>query len=270
MDMGKIKRTENSSQIIAQTLTNLTNPDDDIRTTAVITLSQLKASQAVKPLMHLLSNDKSYKIRPNALAALGEIGEPEAIPILIEALQDYSVLGQAAKALQKFKDVASIQPLIEVITKSRYAHHFASVVDTLVGFGEPAVIPLIKSLEAASIEAYTTIAATLVQIGDKRAIEPLINFLLDYDLKLELGERLQLAESLTEFGSLLSHEQLEQILGEQLRLQAELKVLLQTLVQEQELDWRNLTIAVYNHQKVQTRLLPYQAPWLTPKEFSTK
>jgi HEAT repeat protein len=90
-------------------------------------------------------------IRGNAVAALGIIGAAEAIPVLIEALDDRDgfVQGLAIVALGKM--------------------------------GDRATEPLIAALDRGSTAATQRVAKALGMIGDERAVELLIGLLGDAD-----------------------------------------------------------------------------------------
>ncbi len=76
--------------------------------------SWLRDSRPVPGLIALLK-DKDRAVREDAAIALGMIGDPSAVPALIEAMQDGSVRVRAIMALGMLADPRSVEPLIRVL-----------------------------------------------------------------------------------------------------------------------------------------------------------
>ena len=76
--------------------------------------SWLKDSRPVPGLIALLK-DKDRAVREDAAIALGMIGDPIAVPALIEAMQDGTVRVRAIMALGMIADPRSVEPLIRVL-----------------------------------------------------------------------------------------------------------------------------------------------------------
>lgn len=74
---------------------------------------------AVSPLRHLLRRSKLDHVRWEAVKTLGDIGDPRAIPALVEGLEDRDpdVRWLAAEALRKFKQIAW-PPLLRALIRS--------------------------------------------------------------------------------------------------------------------------------------------------------
>jgi HEAT repeat protein len=65
----------------------LKSKDDYVRIDAIQALGTLKASEAVAPLMELALDDASSpQVNRRAVAALGDIGDAKAVPVLLKAL----------------------------------------------------------------------------------------------------------------------------------------------------------------------------------------
>ncbi len=105
--------------------------DDKVRRKARKSLVEI-GKPAVSSLMEVLQNSKVYKARWEAAKALGAIGDPEAIPSLVNALQDTEsdVVWLAAEALKKFRKAAWPELLhalnksgAESVTLRNAAHH---------------------------------------------------------------------------------------------------------------------------------------------------
>lgn len=76
--------------------------------------SWLQDSRPVPGLIALLK-DKDRAVREDAAIALGMIGDPSAVPALIEALQDGQVKVRAIMALGMISDTRAVEPLIRIL-----------------------------------------------------------------------------------------------------------------------------------------------------------
>jgi HEAT repeat protein len=76
--------------------------------------SWLQDSRPVPGLIALLK-DKDRAVREDAAIALGMIGDPSAVPALIEALQDGQVKVRAIMALGMIGDTRAVEPLIRIL-----------------------------------------------------------------------------------------------------------------------------------------------------------
>ena len=140
---------------------------------------------AVKPLIKALK-DSHWNIREAAVKALGNIGDKRAVGPLIEALQDsdWHVCEAAAKALDKInpdtwpktEEVKKLVPeFIETLMNPRtsvQATRRAAKGLGLLG-DKRAVEPLIQALDYKNAGIRYEAVIALGKIGDKRAIKPL-------------------------------------------------------------------------------------------------
>src|SRR6184192_669104 len=76
--------------------------------------SWLRDSRPVPGLIALLQ-DKDRAVREDAAIALGMIGDPSAVPALIDAMQDGSVRVRAIMALGMIGDTRAVEPLIRTL-----------------------------------------------------------------------------------------------------------------------------------------------------------
>lgn len=192
--------------------------DDNIRQAAAQALGEIGDRRAVEPLITVL-NDTDWEkrvenlpVRCAAATALGQIGDPGAIESLSEALCDseYEVRDPAADALIAIGGPATVEAVISVLKSHRLVNkdnlirvlcatgkssldsitalldegndtdsrHIAAYV--LGEIGDPrAVDPLIKTLKDKTEHVRTRAAHSLGQIGDPRAVDPLIVALTD-------------------------------------------------------------------------------------------
>ena len=170
----------------------LMDDSEDVRRAVAFALGKIGDARAVEPLIEKRRDD-SEDVRKAAASALGEIGDARAAEPLIEKLRDDSeyVRSATAQALGQIGDIRAIEPLVDALVEGRVAASIcAEALDNLgwrpdmgkagafywvaksqwdkcVEIGSPAVEPLIESFCEGAAEA-------LGQIGDARAIEPLI------------------------------------------------------------------------------------------------
>jgi HEAT repeat protein len=165
-------------------ITALAGPYAGVREQAAAALGLLGDVRAVEPLITALQDKDSRDavLRQQAAAALGLLGDVRAVEPLITALsdEDLRVREQAAAALEQLgwqpgNDSQRAQRAIA-------AGHW----DEAVGLGPAAVEPLIAALQdkgswnlhpQALWNVRRQAAATLAQLGDPRAVEPLITTL---------------------------------------------------------------------------------------------
>ena len=128
-------------------LIELLNDKDDFVVEDAVGELELRADEAVDPLIDALSSRKK-QIRLNAATLLGAINDPKAIPALIETLKDNNKLvrREASTALSRM--------------------------------GEPAVEPLIETLDDDDWKVRGAAAWALGNLDDERAI-PALEELLD-------------------------------------------------------------------------------------------
>ena len=144
-----------------------------VRGGAAQALGELGDKRAVEPLINALKADISGYAPRQTAQALGELGDPMAIEPLIQALrdEDSSLREVAAKSLDKLgwypgDNIAKVYCLI---AKKQWKE-FTKI-------GKPAVELLIQALKDEDYQVRGGAAEALREIGDKRAVEPLINVL---------------------------------------------------------------------------------------------
>jgi HEAT repeat protein len=149
-------------------------------------IEKLKARRDVKGLIKALnyqkdsSKDEPLRTRSEAARALGEIGDPAAIPALVAALQDCTldVPYAAQKALAKFGK-AAVEPLVAALKHEDYKVRI-SAAEALAQLENPlAVEPLIAALQDSHKEVRRAAINGLAKSGDPRAVEPVAALLRD-------------------------------------------------------------------------------------------
>jgi HEAT repeat protein len=165
--------------------------NEDVRQAAAEALVK-NGEPAVEPLIAAL---KDYSVREAAAGVLGKIGEP-AVERAVERLivefmgQDDDAREAAVKALVAIGE-PSVEPLIAALSdKSLNARRIVGEFWVVMPAGTEEVIPhcrdlcakLIDVLRDKGLSARGAAAGALGDIGDTRAIEPLIAAVKDEDL----------------------------------------------------------------------------------------
>jgi len=160
---------------------SLADKSPTVRFYAAYSLSATKAPEAVKPLIKLLK-DEYIRIRIIAVNTLGEIGNPEAVEaiaslVLKEKIKDLPNLTairvrSAINALSKIQDPTAVNALVKLIDKP--IKFKRCIEDALIRIGSPSVQPLIEILDIDS-PTQKSVIEILGEIGDKRAVTPLID-----------------------------------------------------------------------------------------------
>jgi HEAT repeat protein len=154
--------------------------DNEFRVEIIRSLGEIKNVEAVQPLIALINNEDPFLSRQVAVA-LGKLGDPRAIDLLIGILKnnkDSLVQREAAEALAKIGK-PSAKPLIGILNDDNYfARGYASF-----ALGEiretSAVEPLIHVLKDKNLLVRAYAAEALGKIGDERAINGLVEALKD-------------------------------------------------------------------------------------------
>ncbi len=149
----------------------LKDPEDDVRIGACLGLGFFKEPSTFDEITNVLLDDPKIEVRQAAAKALGNTGNPEAIPLLMEALHD---------PFWWYEREVQAGDLFDAIEK----------------MGSAAVESLIEALKDNEGAVRKFAALLLGRIGDDRAIEPLGMAL--YDLHHDVGK--VSAEALVNFG----------------------------------------------------------------------
>jgi len=192
----------------------------ELRWQAAEALGRLGDARALAPLIEALQ-DKNNSLRGNAAEALGEIGDSRAVPCLIEALgdkDDYPVRC-AVEALGKLGDETAVEHLVPFLKhdpRSEVTEAAAKSLeklgwepkddeekaycllakrnwDELAKLGKAAVPPLIWATEIDTGSLRVRAAITLGEIGDPRAVKPIIRaWRADWDPSSQFNVKLAL------------------------------------------------------------------------------
>lgn len=153
-----------------------------VRLHAVESLGKTRSHRAVEPLLSALFNDRDSAVREDAVRALGEIGDPQAIDYLFTAMREPSLRTLAVEALGRIGDPRAVPALIDVVIGGRPPE----TTRTVAGCGDQWNEEFIT--QGAAVRALGT-------IGDERAIPALVAALGPTQTRAEA------AASLPKFGS---------------------------------------------------------------------
>jgi HEAT repeat protein len=188
----------------------LTHEDWLVRLHAVESLGKARSPLAVDPLLSVLFNDRDSAVREDAVRALGDIGDAKAIDHLYVAMREPGLRTLAVEALGRIGNPCAVSVLIDVVTGATPPESTR----TAVGCGEQwseelitqgaAVRALgligddraIPSLIAALTPTHTRAeaAASLAKFGSKIVplLIPLLNNSSDENLRFHVRETLTL------------------------------------------------------------------------------
>ena len=133
-----------------------------------------------QPLIDLLKHGSANR-REYAANLLAETVDVRVTDSLIGALDDknWKVRLEAIDSLGKRKDPRAVKPLIKALTSTTYYTQPEHAAKALVNIGAPAVEELCAVLENPHSIGRFYAAWALGEIGDNRAVEPLLNSLHD-------------------------------------------------------------------------------------------
>jgi len=135
--------------------------DQDVRLAAVEALGNLKSKEAVPELAHVVDDPAAPPVLiKRSIDALGRIGDPAAIPALVRGLvierQGVSFLPESSFALF-LVGAPAVEPLIRILQDQ-----------------DPAFVAWAKENNVAPAGTYARVALVLGDLGDARAVPPLL------------------------------------------------------------------------------------------------
>ncbi|PKK91632.1 MAG: hypothetical protein CVV64_02905 [Candidatus Wallbacteria bacterium HGW-Wallbacteria-1] len=172
---------------------SLNDPNPDIRYWVEKIIGEI-GKQAIKPLVHVLRNDRNREMRFFAAFGLSAIGDSSAVDPLIDALttdvNDW-VRKYSATALGKIGEARGIKALINAMFKER-TDICEWISDVLAKTDAPPVDLLIKALQIEGNNGRLYAARALGKIRNIEAVTPLIELLETEDEALiaEIGKAL--------------------------------------------------------------------------------
>jgi HEAT repeat protein len=152
------------------------NANADVRKSTVLALGGIGGTEAARALTGVLNdNGETIEVRMAAASALGNIGSPEAVNalniILDNQSADMNLRNSALLALGKTQNQEAAGVFIEKLGDKDFE---ASAREALIKMGDTAVEPLIENLKTDDQKIKDETALILIEIGDPRAVKPLI------------------------------------------------------------------------------------------------
>lgn len=152
------------------------NTNADVRKSVVLALGGIGGTEATKALTGVLNdNEETLEVRIAAASALGNIGSSEAVSTLKTVYDNQSInirlRNGALLALGKTRNKEAAGVFIGKLGDRDFG---ASAREALIDMGEPAVEPLIENLKTEDKRIKDETALILIEIGDPRAVKPLI------------------------------------------------------------------------------------------------
>jgi HEAT repeat protein len=155
---------------------NSLNANADVRKSAVLALGEIGSTDATEILTGILTDKgETLEVRIAAASALGNIEDPKAVEALKQVLDDKTmdanIRNAAFLALSKTRDQETARMLVGKLEDQEFG---GVAREALIDMGEMAVDPLIENLKTEDKKLKAETALILIEIGDKRAIQPLI------------------------------------------------------------------------------------------------
>ncbi len=198
-ELGKRPGSQVSGMLISTLNKDLSSPKKDVSSeAAILVLGEISDRSALDVLIAALPN-RNYAIRKSAAEALGKIDDPRVIEYLIKALEDGGVRGSAARALARFRDPRAVTPLIKAL-KDPDGDVRKLVAAALLVSDETEPFPQKTAAESTLVNRLATLWDTklldrksaprlLAELGDTRALKPLISALDDQEWAAEFHTR---------------------------------------------------------------------------------
>jgi len=207
--LGRIK----DPRAVEPLIESLKDKNSKVRANVAEALGKLKDPRAVEPLIEglKLTNDIFYEnaavkalanidkpameqlikalkdktnnwtVRNASAKAIGIIGDPKGVELLIGMLKEEKILG-CVEGLARTKNPLAVEPLIEELNYQNSSYFREKVAKALGWIADPrAVESLIKSLKDKNYEVRERAAEALGRIKDPRAVKPLIKTLKTRD-----------------------------------------------------------------------------------------
>ncbi|GAB4361241.1 MAG: hypothetical protein Kow006_31840 [Gammaproteobacteria bacterium] len=167
----------NSADSVKYLLEILQDESEYVRRAAVEVLNEVGNTSAIKDLIDAL-RDKDWWVRVRASDALGSIGGPRVVESVLSLVKDEDefIRRFAIEILNSTKDSRAKNYLAEALEDEDWWVRERAV-DALAAIGDPSVIPRLVKLMQSDDRAAPVVIRALAQIGDKSALEPVMEML---------------------------------------------------------------------------------------------
>lgn len=145
--------------------------DADLRIFISDILGYCKSPQSASLLTYALLKDPEVNVRYQAAVSLGNLGYPDSVPVLCQAMHDEEwVQFAVVEALAKINDTTAINALINLLPVSSPLVS-AAIIDALGDLGDIKTIPMLfSSLENVNVMLRNKIVKAIVQILSGRSL----------------------------------------------------------------------------------------------------
>lgn len=166
----------NSGKLIDGRAKDSVNANEDVRKSAILALGEIGGPGVIEALTDILvDKEERLSVRMAAAAALGNTGDPQAMETLKNVFNDRNtdanLRNQAFLALGKTRNQEAAELLVGKLGDREFGD---SARKALSGMGEMAVDTLIENLKTTDRRARDETALLLIEIGDPKAVNPLI------------------------------------------------------------------------------------------------
>lgn len=153
-----------------------TNAIPDVRKSAILALGELGDTRATEHIIGIL-NDKNERkdVRLAAASALGQIRDPRAVETLKTVYDNESTDIDIRKKALLILSKTQSQEMTGILIEKLGDRQFGDIArEALINTGEMAVDPLIANLKTRDRKIKNETALILIEIGDQKAIKPLV------------------------------------------------------------------------------------------------
>jgi HEAT repeat protein len=163
---------------------------------AATALGEVGDKQAVKPLIVAMeASESTPSLRRASISALGKLKDAEAIKPLVQQLSS-SETDDITKVQSTIKEIAesnpeAVRPIINEWIIGLTGKDSTKAQKALSAMGYTATMPLLDRLKDAEPAQKDLIMPLLGEIGDPRAVKPLINYLTDWPFKSSAAKALE-------------------------------------------------------------------------------
>lgn len=152
------------------------NANPDVRKSAILALGEIGSTNSTEILIGILTDkEEELEVRTAAASALGNIKDPKAVETLKQTFadetMDANIRNATFLALSKTRDQETVGMLVGKLGDEEFG---AIAREALIDQGELAVGPLIENLKTEDKKIRAETALILIEIGDQRAVTPLI------------------------------------------------------------------------------------------------
>jgi len=208
LDAGLTRRFKWDPQVVGVVIDRLPHLRGPVLFHAVEALGYLGDERAIPVLIDLLPRAHQWPgLRPTTLGALVKLGQTHFVDDLIEVLledQDQFCRSRAAYMLGETQEPRAVLALLQALTTEAWQNVRHSIASALGKIGDPAAAEALAGVMNEDEVMRKAASYGLAQIGDARAIGPLVACLAEQ----EWGTRVKAVHALGELGGALVVEPL--------------------------------------------------------------